>query len=153
MEWPHPPLTTTLLIFGTKCEGKFVPDDRTFHVATEHVQCTGLGWWESWETDWQLTTVSANKRQAKILKVCVNQWHEICTIVPFGGQHWVTDFKKCEQRPEIEAGANTMMYFTAASTSQHKSRLLDLSLPPHQLCISDSSWSLGHPQFRHSSQF
>ena len=24
---------------------------------TEHVQCTGLGWWESW----QLTTVSANK--------------------------------------------------------------------------------------------
>ena len=55
--------------------------------------------------------------------------------------------------PEIEAGANTMMYFTAASTSQHKSRLLDLSLPPHQLCISDSSWSLGHPQFRHSSQF
>ena len=50
-------------------------------------------------------------------------------------------------------GANTMMYFTAASTSQHKSRLLDLSLPPHQLCIPDSSWSLGHPQFRHSSQF
>ena len=36
-------------------------------------------------------------------------------------------------------GANTMMYFTAASTSQHKSRLLDLSLPPHQLCIPDSS--------------
>ena len=33
--------------------------------ATEHVQCTGLGWWESWDTDWQLTTVSANKRQAK----------------------------------------------------------------------------------------
>ena len=35
--------------------------------ATEHVQCTGLGWWESWDTDWQLTTVSANKRQAKIV--------------------------------------------------------------------------------------
>ena len=32
---------------------------------TEHVQCTGLGWWESWDTDWQQTTVSANKRQAK----------------------------------------------------------------------------------------
>ena len=50
-----------------------MPDDRTIHVATEHVQCTGLGWWESWETDGQLTTVSANKRQAKILKECVNR--------------------------------------------------------------------------------
>ena len=44
----------TLSIFGTKCEGKFVPDDCTIHVATEHVQCTGMGWWESWDTDWQL---------------------------------------------------------------------------------------------------
>ena len=40
----------TLLIFGTKCEGKFVHDNRLIHVATEHVQCTGLGWWESWDT-------------------------------------------------------------------------------------------------------
>ena len=85
----------TLLIFGTKCEGKFVPDDRTIHVATEHVQCTGLGWWESWETDWQLTTVSANKRQAKILKECVKQWQADRMILPLGRQHWVTDFKKC----------------------------------------------------------
>ena len=40
----------TLLKFGTKCEGKFVPDSPTIHVATEHVQCTaaaGLGWWEN----------------------------------------------------------------------------------------------------------
>ena len=44
-------IQSTLLIFGTKCEGKFVSDDRTIHVATEHVQCTGLGWWESWNTD------------------------------------------------------------------------------------------------------
>ena len=41
--------TLTLLNFGTKCEGEFVPDSPTIHVATEHVQCTvssGLGWWE-----------------------------------------------------------------------------------------------------------
>ena len=39
----------TLLIFCTKCEGKFVPVAPTNNVATEHVQCTaaaGLGWWE-----------------------------------------------------------------------------------------------------------
>ena len=30
-----------------KCEGKFVPDSPMIHVATEHVQCTGLGWWEN----------------------------------------------------------------------------------------------------------
>ena len=41
----------TLLIFGMICEGKFVPDDCTTHVATEYVQCTDLGWWESWDTD------------------------------------------------------------------------------------------------------
>ena len=35
-------IQSTLLIFGMKCEGKFVPDDRSIHVATEHVQCTGL---------------------------------------------------------------------------------------------------------------
>ena len=43
--WP-----ITLLNFGTKCEGKFVPDSPTNNVATEHVQCTaaaGLGWWEN----------------------------------------------------------------------------------------------------------
>ena len=88
------PFLRTLL--GTKCEGKFVPDDCTIHVATEHVQCTGLGWWESWETDWQLTTVSANKRQAKILKECVNQWQADRMILPLSGKHWVTHFKKCE---------------------------------------------------------
>ena len=57
VQW-HPVIIITrqpkLLSFGTKCVGKFVPDDCTIHVATEHVQCTGLGWWESWETDWQL---------------------------------------------------------------------------------------------------
>ena len=43
----------TLLIFCTKCEGKFVPVSPTSNVAnvaTEHVQCTaaaGLGWWEN----------------------------------------------------------------------------------------------------------
>ena len=31
----------TLLIFGKKCEEKFVPDDRMTHVAAEHVHCTG----------------------------------------------------------------------------------------------------------------
>ena len=41
----------SLLIFGTECEGKFVPDDRMIHVATEHVPCTVLDWWEKWETD------------------------------------------------------------------------------------------------------
>ena len=39
--------------------------------------------------------MSANKRQAKILKECVNQLQEICMIVPLVGQHLVTDFKKC----------------------------------------------------------
>ena len=29
--------------------------------ATEHVLCSVLGWWESWDADWLLTTVSANK--------------------------------------------------------------------------------------------
>ena len=40
------PPYSTLLNFGTKCEGKFVPVDPTNNVATEHVQCTaaaGLG--------------------------------------------------------------------------------------------------------------
>ena len=37
----------TLSIFGTKCEGKFVPDDCTTHVATEYVQCADLGWWDT----------------------------------------------------------------------------------------------------------
>ena len=42
---------STLLNFGTKCDGKFVPDSSTIYVSTEHVQCTGLVWWESWDTD------------------------------------------------------------------------------------------------------
>ena len=45
--WIFHTLCITLLKFGTKCEGKFVPDSRTIHVATEHVHCTeaaGLGW-------------------------------------------------------------------------------------------------------------
>ena len=40
----------TLLSFGMKCEGKFVPHSPTHNVTTEHVQCTaaaGLGWWEN----------------------------------------------------------------------------------------------------------
>ena len=49
--------------------------------ATEHVQCTGLGWWESWDTDWQQTTVSANKRQAKNVstndRLCVGACHQL----------------------------------------------------------------------------
>ena len=48
----------TLLIFCTKCEGKFVPDDCT----TRSMSSVLAGWWESLDTDWQLTTVSANKR-------------------------------------------------------------------------------------------
>ena len=42
-------LSNTLLNFGPKCEGKFVPDSPTRNVATEHVQYTaaaGLGWLE-----------------------------------------------------------------------------------------------------------
>ena len=41
---------STLLNFGTKCDGKFVPDSPMIYVSSEHVQCTaaaGLGWWEN----------------------------------------------------------------------------------------------------------
>ena len=61
---------STLLNFGTKCEGKFVPVSPTNNVATEHVQCTaaaGLGWWENKQNNQQ--TVSANKKKTMILKV------------------------------------------------------------------------------------
>ena len=37
----------TLLNFGTKCEGKFVPDSPTNNVATECTAAAGLGWWEN----------------------------------------------------------------------------------------------------------
>ena len=60
--------------------------------ATEHVQCTGLGWWESWDTDWQQTTVSANKRQAK--NVSTNDRLRV------GATSWTTEsdvFKKVWQ--------------------------------------------------------
>ena len=51
----------TLLIFGTKCEGKFVPDDRMIHVASEHVQSSVLAWaggragilTDSWQQDFE----------------------------------------------------------------------------------------------------
>ena len=54
--------------FCTKFDGEFVPDNHMIHVATEHVQCTGLA-----ECRAGRPTVSANERQAQILKECVNQ--------------------------------------------------------------------------------
>ena len=56
-----------------------MPDSPTIHVATEHVQCTGLGWWENRIRNKQ-QTVSANERQRGSM--------------PLVGQLRVTFFKK-----------------------------------------------------------
>ena len=56
---------------------------------TEHVQCTGLGWWESW----QLTTVSANKSYVSTNdRLLVGSCHQL--------DNWEWHFKK-SVRPEL----------------------------------------------------
>ena len=90
--WHDFALPTHTFNFLYKMWGKFCFYNCMVRVATEHFQRTGLGWRGA---GWQLTTVSANKRRAKFLKECVNQWHAACTILSLGGQHWVTDFEKC----------------------------------------------------------
>ena len=85
----------TLLNFGTKCEGKFVPVSPTRNVATEHVQCTaaaGLGWWEN-----RISSRLCQPIRGKLWfwKLCVNQWQVACGSMPPVGQLRVTFFKKC----------------------------------------------------------
>ena len=90
--------SNTLLIFGTKCEGKFVPVSPTRNVATEHVQCTaagGLGWWEN-----RISSRLCQPIRDKLWfwKLCVNQCQVDCRSMPPVGQLRVKFFKKCARR-------------------------------------------------------